>query len=70
MDFSSGYIFAQLMIGLGGASLFMYGKKAQRLWPLLGGIAMSIYPWFVTDVWLLWAIAIGICVVLYLLREK
>ena len=70
MDFSFSNIFAQLVIGLAGMSFFMYGKKAQRFWPLVAGGAMCVYPFFVTNVWALWGISVGIVVAVYMLREK
>ena len=49
---------------------FLYGKKAAKLWPLLAGIALGIYPFFVSSVWLMWLIAAGIIVAVYVMREK
>ena len=68
LDFSN--IWAQLMISCIGMALFMYGKKAQKMWPLMAGIAMSIYPFFFSSWIPLWGITIGILVALYLLRDK
>ena len=70
MDMSFGNLFSQLIIGLLGMSFFMYGKKAQRLWPLLAGAAMCIYPFFVTNLWALWAVSLAVIVAVFLLRDR
>lgn len=70
VDFNFNNIFSQLMISCLGMAFFMYGKKAQSIRPLLAGIAMGIYPFFVNSVWLLWAITIAVMAGCYVLREQ
>jgi hypothetical protein len=69
-DFGFNNIFSQLIIGLLAMSLFMYGKKAQRLFPLLGGVAMGIYPFFIVNLWVLWGMTIGVMGLLFWLRNR
>jgi len=70
MDFSFTYIWSNLMIGCLGMGYFLYGKKAQRPWPLIAGLLMCIYPFFIYDIILLWLITLAICVGVYLLRQR
>ncbi len=70
IDLDPSNLWAQLMIACIGAALFMYGKRAQRPWPLMAGIAMAIYPFFFSWWVPLWGITLAILVVLYLMREK
>ena len=70
MDFSFSYIWSNLMIGCLGTAYFLYGKKAGRPWPLAAGLLMCIYPFFISDVILLWLITIAICVAVYFLRQR
>ena len=70
MDLSFNNLFSQLVIGLAGMSFFMYGKKAQRFWPLMAGVAMSVYPFFVANVMALWVITLGVLVALFCLRDR
>ena len=70
MDLSIGNLWSALMISVLGAALFLYGKKAQRLYPLLAGIAMCIYPYLISDWMLLWGITVGILLLLYYFREQ
>ncbi|HEY4329052.1 MAG TPA: amino acid transport protein, partial [Phycisphaerae bacterium] len=58
----SGWLLANIMIGCIGAAYFMYGKKAGRPYPMVAGGIMCVYPFFVTNVWLLWGICIALMV--------
>ncbi len=60
---------SSLLISCLGMGFFMYGKRAGRLYPLLAGIAMSIYPFFVASAFFLWSITAAICAALYFLRD-
>jgi hypothetical protein len=41
--------FWAFMFGAVGLGYFVYGKKQERLTPLLCGIALMVYPYFVSD---------------------
>jgi hypothetical protein len=43
-------LFLSLLTSGAGFVLFVYGKKQERLPQLLGGIALMIYPYFVSTV--------------------
>ncbi len=56
-DFSPTAIFISLVAGIVGGAFFMYGKKQQRLPQVVGGIALMVYPYFVTSG--AWMIVVG-----------
>lgn len=60
-----GMLFAS--IGLG---FFIYGKKQKAAIPLVSGIALSIYPFFITDLTLLIVIGIILTLTPYFMRYK
>ena len=70
MDLSFGYIFSSFLIGTVGMGYFMYGKKAARMYPLIAGLLMCVYPFFVTNQWAMWGICILLMVACYFLREQ
>jgi hypothetical protein len=71
MDFGNlSSLFSGLFISCIGMGFFLYGKKAAKLWPLLAGIALCVYPFFIGSVMLMWLLAAAIIVGVYLLREK
>ncbi|MEQ1595908.1 MAG: hypothetical protein ABL985_12520 [Casimicrobium sp.] len=57
-----------LLFGSVGLAFFIYGKKQQRAVPLVCGIALMVYPYFVPST--AWLIAVGVllCVVPYFYR--
>jgi hypothetical protein len=52
-------------IGLG---FFIYGTKQKAPVPLVCGIALMIFPYFVSNILLLVGIGISLCAVPYFLR--
>lgn len=60
MDFSAGSLFLSLAIGTVGAGFFIYGKKQGRLPQLVGGIVLSLYPYFISNLWVMGGIALGV----------
>jgi len=51
-----------------GFGFFLYGKKQQKLVPLLCGLALMVYPYFVTDNVLLVLIGAGLIAIPYFVR--
>lgn len=60
MDFSANSMMVSLVVGTVGLGLFRYGKKEQRTPQLFGGIALMVYPLFVTSVGGMLAVGGGI----------
>jgi hypothetical protein len=63
---------AQLLWGLLfssiGLGFFLYGRKQRAVVPLLCGIALMVYPYFVPNLVLLVAIGVALCATPYFLR--
>lgn len=46
-------LFFGMLFGAIGVGYFVYGKRQAAIMPLICGIALVVYPWFVTSVtWL------------------
>ena len=61
MDFSSpSVLFSGLLISAIGMGMFIYGKKSQDVKSLGLGVAMCAFPYFVSSLLLMWALA-GLC---------
>ena len=60
MDMSASSLFASLFVSTVGFAFFIYGKKQQRLPHLIGGIALMIFPYFVSRALPVVGIAAGI----------
>ena len=62
-------LFGLIIFGIIGLAAFLYGKK-QMLWkPLAIGVALMVYPYFVAETWILYAIGGTLCVALLLFRD-
>ena len=70
MDLSASNLMSSLIISTVGFGFFMYGKKAQRLMPLLAGIVLSAFPFFVSNILLMWGIFMAVIGGVYFLRDK
>jgi hypothetical protein len=53
-------LFLSLAIGAVGTGYFIYGVKQRRPPPLIGGIVLSAYPYFVSNPWVMLGIAAAV----------
>jgi len=70
MDLSTGGLFLSLIIGAIGAGLFIYGKKQGRLPQMIGGVVLSLYPYFISNLWLMGGIAVAIVAAVWVAALK
>ena len=49
-------LFGSLVFGVIGLVAFRYGKKSAFIVPTLLGLGLMIYPWFVSETWMLYVI--------------
>jgi hypothetical protein len=62
-------LFAYILFGVVGLAAFTFGRKSGR-WPQMGiGLALMVYPYFVSQSWLLYSIGLALCVALYVWRD-
>jgi predicted membrane protein len=57
-----------LLFGSIGLGFFMYGRKQKAVVPLICGLALMIFPYFVSSTILLVAIGVTLIVVPYFVR--
>ncbi|MDR3389012.1 MAG: hypothetical protein P4L92_18385 [Rudaea sp.] len=62
-------LFGLIIFGVIGLAAFLYGKKAALWKPTSIGLVLMVYPYFVEQTWVLYAIGGGLCVALLLFRE-
>jgi len=61
-------LFGSLMFGVIGFAAFMYGKKSALVKPMLIGLVLMIYPYFISETWLLYTIGAVLTAGLFLFR--
>lgn len=69
MSFTPGALFASMLFGSIGIGAFIYGKKTGTLRPLVLGIVLMVYPYFVSQLALLYGVGIALTAALFLFRE-
>jgi hypothetical protein len=57
-----------LLFGSVGLGFFVYGRKQRAVVPLVCGLLLMVFPYFVSNVALLVTVGILLCVVPYFLR--
>ena len=66
---SAANIIAGILFGGIGFVAFMYGKKQSRLKPLLIGVALMAYPYFISNSIAVFAVGIVLTASLFLFRD-
>ncbi len=62
-------LFAALIFSTIGFLAFRYGKKDMLWKPMAIGVALMVYPYFVSRTWLLYAIGCTLSVGLFIFRD-
>jgi hypothetical protein len=62
-------LFAGLLFGGIGFVAFRYGKKTENWKPMVTGVALMVYPYFITNALLTYGIGAALCASLYVFRE-
>lgn len=51
-------LIASIFLGIIGSGYFMYGKKAHRPVPLVSGVLLCVFPYFIDS--FLWTMVVGV----------
>jgi len=68
-DFSAAKILACVVFGAIGFAVFLYGKKNKLFRPLIIGITLMAYPYFISGTFFLYLVGIILTGALYFWRE-
>jgi len=66
---SPGALFASLIFGIIGIVAFRYGKKNAVFMPMLLGIVLMVFPYFVPQTWLLYLIGCVLTAAVWFFRN-
>ena len=61
-------LFWGMIFGSIGIGFFVYGKKQQAIVPLLCGLALMIFPYFVSNVIVLVVVGVALMAIPYFVR--
>lgn len=62
---SPAYLIGAILFGIIGYAAYRYGKKNDLDASKWVGVALMLYPVFISQTWLLYAVGAGLCVTLY-----
>lgn len=62
-------LFGLIVFSVIGFAMFSYARKRGAWRTAVIGVALMIYPYFVDQTWLLYAIGAALCGALYIFRE-
>lgn len=65
---STAYMIGAVVFGIIGFVAYRYGKKMSLPAPKWIGVALMLYPYAIAQTWLLYAMGVSLCIVLYLAR--
>lgn len=57
-----------VLFGAIGFGFFMYGKKQRSISPLLAGLGLMIFPYFVSNAWVMVLVGAALCAFPYFIR--
>ena len=63
------YLLGVMLFSVIGFAAYRYGAKASFLTTKWLGIALMLYPYAISETWLLYLVGVGLCVSLYLFRK-
>jgi hypothetical protein len=67
MDFSTN-LFLSMLFGSVGFGYFIYGKKQSKFIPLLVGLALCGYPYFVSNIYVMLLIGVVLIALPFLVK--
>jgi hypothetical protein len=62
-------ILGSILFGAIGLAAFIYGKRMVLWKPIVIGILLMAYPYFVSQTWLLYSVGCALCLGLYVFRD-
>ncbi|HED33479.1 MAG TPA: LPXTG cell wall anchor domain-containing protein [Gammaproteobacteria bacterium] len=65
---STSWLVWGMLFGAIGLGFFIYGKKQKAIVPLLTGIALFVFPYLISDVYLLVAVGVALVAVPYFIK--
>ena len=62
-------LFVSLVFGVIGLTAFLYGKKHALIVPMMLGLGLMLFPYFVSNIWLMCGIGAALTAAIWYFRE-
>ena len=63
---SAWYVLGAILFGIVGYFVYRRGKRTKKPSLLWTGVALMLYPYAVSETWMLWLIGFGLCAWAYM----
>ena len=67
---SPAYFFGAIVFGLVGLVAFRYGRKNERRTTMWLGVALMVYPYAISNTWLLYGVGVALCAGLFIEHRR
>ncbi|MDD5358779.1 MAG: hypothetical protein PHI79_05395 [Sulfurovaceae bacterium] len=57
-----------VFFGLFGMSFFIYGKKQDKIIPLISGIILMVFPYFIENLYITIAVGVGLIILPFVVK--
>ena len=64
------YFFWGALFGMIGIAYFMYGRKQSKTWPMIFGGLLIVFPYFISNMYVMLGIGVTLTVLPYFFRER
>lgn len=58
-----------ILAGIVGGAYLLYGRKTSKVAPMVSGVALMVYPYFVDNTWLLLVIGALLCAAPFVIKD-
>ena len=66
---SPAYIAAAIVFGIIGFVAYRHGKKTARVKVKWIGVALMLFPYAISETWLLYLVGAGLCIAIYFVKD-
>ena len=64
-----GYLFGAILFGFIGFAAWRYGGRTKRPIVRWTGLALMLYPYLISETWLLYVVGVALCALAVVFRE-
>jgi hypothetical protein len=66
---SPAYLIGAILFGIVGFAAYRYGKVRSLSYPKWIGVALMLYPYAISNTWVLYLVGIALCIGLYFSKK-
>lgn len=64
------YLAGLLLFGVLGYAAYRFGKRSEQPVVRWGGVVLMLYPYLVSETWLLYVVGAGLCAAIFVFRDR